>query len=178
MDINHKKPVGPNQLGELWVRGPQMMLGYLRNQEANDVAFADAGDGRGLFLRTGDIVTIDEKGYISIRDRLKDIIKYNGYQVAASEIEALVFSLPFVLDCAVVGKVVEDDITKNELPWAFVVAKEKGSDHKRTEALLQHVNEQVAGFKKLRGVTWVDELPRSAAGKVLKRELRARLSKE
>ena len=179
VDLNTRKEVGPNQIGELWVRGPQMMMGYLHNEKANQEAFVDVLKDQKPFLRTGDVVSIDEKGYITIRDRLKDIIKYNGYQVAASEIEQLVYSLPFVLDCAVVAKVVKEDAAKNELPWAFIVAKEgNDANDKLTEKVLQHVNERVAGFKKLRGVTWVDDLPRSAAGKILKRDLRARLNEE
>jgi len=179
VDINTGKEVGPNEIGELWVRGPQMMLGYLHNDEANQETFVDALKEQKPFLRTGDVVSIDDKGYITIRDRLKDIIKYNGYQVAASEIEKLVYSLSFVIDCAVVAKVVKEDVAKNELPWAFVMAKEGVViNDQLTEKVLRHVNEQVAGFKKLRGVTWVDELPRSAAGKILKCDLRARLSEE
>ncbi|WFD20183.1 hypothetical protein MCAP1_002427 [Malassezia caprae] len=179
VDINTGRKLGPNETGELWVRGPQMMLGYLHNDKANNETFVDALKDQKPFLRTGDVVSIDDQGYITIRDRLKDIIKYNGYQVAASEIEQLVYSLPFVIDCAVVAKVVKEDVANNELPWAFVVAKE-GVDvsEQLTEKVLQHVNERVAGFKKLRGVAWVDELPRSAAGKILKRDLRARLSEE
>ncbi|KAL4402155.1 CoA-ligase [Malassezia pachydermatis] len=179
IDVNTGKKVGVNKPGELLVRGPQMMQGYLGNEKANQSAFAMDDEDSGRFLRTGDIVSFDDKGYITIHDRVKDIIKYNGYQIAASEIEAIINSIPHVLESAVVGKIVKEDVAKNELPWAFIVLRSDApdmSEEKRSEEVISYVNERVAGYKKLRGITWTDQLPRSAAGKVLKRELRDQLS--
>lgn len=148
------------------------MQGYLGNEKANQSAFAMDDEDSGRFLRTGDIVSFDDKGtwtciliagYITIHDRVKDIIKYNGYQIAASEIEAIINSIPHVLESAVVGKIVKEDVAKNELPWAFIVLRSDApdmSEEKRSEEVISYVNERVAGYKKLRGITWTDQLPR------------------
>lgn len=202
IDVNTKRPVGVNQRGELLVRGPQVMLGYLKNDEANAQAFAPDMHDEHRFFKSGDIASFDQDGtlcmqtcanntgYITLHDRVKDIIKYNGYQVAASEIETIVNSLPFVLESAVVAKVVKDDVSHNELPWACIVMrpdKTSLSEKELTKQVLDTVNSRVSGYKKLRGVSWTDQLPKkyvhtwllttvSTSGKVLKRELRKQLS--
>lgn len=179
IDVNTKRPVGVNQRGELLVRGPQVMLGYLKNDEANSQAFAPDMHDEHRFFKSGDIASFDQDGYITLHDRVKDIIKYNGYQVAASEIETIVNSLPFVLESAVVAKVVKDDVSHNELPWACIVMrpdKTSLSEKELTKQVLDTVNSRVSGYKKLRGVSWTDQLPKNTSGKVLKRELRKRLS--
>lgn len=94
---------------------------------------------------------------------MKDIIKYNGYQVAASDLESQLAKVSFVLDCAVVGKRVKEDVSNNELPWACIVVKQDApdaSDDDRSKEAMEFVNQRVAGYKKLRGVTFVDQLPR------------------
>lgn len=109
------------------------------------------------------VLYMTNTGFVRLHDRFKDIIKYNGYQVAASTLEEEVTKLPFVFDVAVVGKI-HDHVTQNELPWAVVVCKSEAADRpeqQRTQELLDFVNARVAGYKKLRGVTWVDKLPRS-----------------
>lgn len=177
VDINTQEFKGPNQIGELWVRGPQVMLGYLKNDEANESTFVPNAHATDRFLKTGDVASIDEQGYITLHDRVKDIIKYNGYQVAASELEKLVYKLPFVLDCAVVAKIVKDDASNNELPWACIVVKPNASeesDEGREQQVLTYVNERVSGFKKLRGVTWMDALPRTYVCEILMTVRRAR----
>ena len=175
IDMNTNKLLGPNEIGEIWIRGPQVMLGYLKNDEANAKTFIPHANDKDRFLRSGDIASIDENGYITLHDRVKDIIKYNGYQVAASEIEKVINTLPFVLESAVVAKVIKDDVSNNELPWACIVARPDSSHtagNARDSEVLDYVNERVSGYKKLRGVCWMESLPRTASGKVLKRELR------
>ncbi|WFD31644.1 hypothetical protein MSPP1_002683 [Malassezia sp. CBS 17886] len=176
LDLSTGEDVGPNAKGELWLRGPQMMLGYLENATANACAFVPNVAAPGRYLRTGDVVAIDERGYVTLYDRLKDIIKYNGYQVAASELEELLHAYELVLEAAVVGIRDNSTAVHNELPWAFVVPKEYAKaapEEQRTKELLTYINSRVAGYKKIRGVSWVAALPKTAAGKVLKRELRA-----
>ncbi|EPQ31905.1 uncharacterized protein PFL1_00104 [Pseudozyma flocculosa PF-1] len=181
VDINGNE-LGPDEEGELWLRGPQMMQGYLRNDEANRSAFVPSIDDPERFLRTGDVVRIDKRGYIRITDRLKDVIKYHGFQVSPSELEDLLFHEERVADCAVTG--IADPKDSSELPWAFVVLTdhdrlhgEQADEAERDEArraLMDSVNAKVsANYKKLRGVTLLDKLPKSDSGKILKRELKA-----
>uniref|UniRef100_V5ERV1 4-coumarate-CoA ligase n=2 Tax=Kalmanozyma brasiliensis (strain GHG001) TaxID=1365824 RepID=V5ERV1_KALBG len=177
--------VGFGEEGELCVRGPQMMQGYLNNDEANKSTFIPSIDAPDRFLRTGDIVKINSEGYVTITDRLKDVIKYNGFQVPPSELEALMFKEERVGDCAVLGV---PDSEGTELPWAFVVLNPKtkselGDDEDKKKQvekeLLSFVNERVnAGYKKLRGLTWLDALPKSASGKILKKDIRAMVEQE
>ncbi|SPO23470.1 related to 4-coumarate-CoA ligase [Ustilago trichophora] len=179
------KEVGFDEEGELCLRGPQMMQGYLNNDEANSKTFIPSVDAADRFLRTGDIVKVNKEGYVTITDRLKDVIKYNGFQVPPSELEALMFKEDRVGDCAVLGV---PDAEGTELPWAFVVLNPKtkeeiGDDEdkkKQTEKeLLAFVNERVnANYKKLRGLTWLDALPKSASGKILKKDIRAMVEQE
>jgi acyl-CoA synthetase (AMP-forming)/AMP-acid ligase II len=149
----------PNQQGELWVRGPQVMKGYL-NQPAATAAMLD-GDG---WLHTGDLGMIDADGYLFIVDRLKELIKYKGLQVAPAELEALLLKHPAVADAAVIPR---PDPEAGEAPKAFVVLKGSAAP----EELMAFVNGQVAPFKKIRQLELVDEIPKSPAGKVLRRTL-------
>ena len=174
------KEVGFDEEGELCLRGPQMMQGYLNNDEANAKTFIPSVDAPDRFLRTGDIVKVNKEGYVTITDRLKDVIKYNGFQVPPSELEGIMFKEDRVGDCAVLGVPNQEG---TELPWAFVVLSPKtkeeiGDDTQKKEELekelLAFVNERVnAGYKKLRGLTWLDSLPKSASGKILKKDIRA-----
>lgn len=169
--------LGPDQEGELWLRGPQMMQGYLANDEANRNAFVPSIDDPDRFLRTGDVVKISSKGYVTITDRLKDVIKYHGFQVSPSELEGFLFQDTRIADCAVLGVV--DPKDGSELPWAFVVASNsvaEDKDQRKTieKEILDSVNSKVAAnYKKLRGLTWIEALPKSASGKILKKDLRA-----
>lgn len=164
VDPESGKDAGPGERGEVWIRGPQVMQGYLNNEEAT-AATIDA-DG---WLHTGDIGIADEDGYCTIVDRLKELIKYKGFQVPPAELEALLLSHPAVADAAVVGV---PDEEAGELPKAFVVvAQGKELDH---EELMAWVGERVAPQKKIRLVEEIEAVPKSASGKILRRELTAR----
>ncbi|SEF43446.1 long-chain acyl-CoA synthetase [Thermomonospora echinospora] len=151
------------QEGEVCIKGPQVMVGYLNRPEETAAVLGEDG-----WLRTGDIGIIDEDGYLSIVDRKKDMLIYNGYNVYPRELEEILFTHPAVTGAAVVGR---PDPQAGELPTAFVVS----SGGVTEDELMAYVNEKVVPYKKLRGVVFVDEIPVSAAGKVLKRELRDRL---
>ncbi|MGN9842579.1 class I adenylate-forming enzyme family protein [Nonomuraea sp. H19] len=157
--------LGPNEAGELWVRGPQVTGGYLNQPEASAEQFA------GGWLRTGDIGYVDEDGFLFIADRAKDMLIYKGYNVYPRELEDILHGHPGVAAAAVVARSVP---RAGEEPVAFVVP--------RPGALLDpgevmaYVAERVLPYKKIRTVHVVDALPTSAAGKVLKAELRARLA--
>jgi len=157
------EPVAAGERGEVWIRGPQVMAGYHNRPDATAEVLVDG------WLRTGDIGTLDEDGYLSIVDRMKDMLIYKGYNVYPRELEELLAAQPGVLAAAVVGK---PDDSVGELPVAFVVP---ASPSTTAESVMAAINEQVVPYKRLRDVLIVDQIPVSAAGKVLKRELRARL---
>jgi len=160
------KELGVNELGELCFRCPNMMLGYLNRPDENIID----SDG---FLHTGDIGYVDKDGYWFIVDRLKELIKYKGFQVPPAELEALLLTHPSVLDVAVVGK---PDLAAGELPIAFVALK---SDEKITSTeLTQWANERIKTPHKLLrgGVIFVDQIPKSPSGKILRRLLKARFT--
>jgi long-chain acyl-CoA synthetase len=150
--------------GEVCIRGPQVMPGYKDRPEETAAVLVDG------WLRTGDIGTLDEDGYLSIVDRKKDVLLYKGYNVYPRELEELLHARPGVVGAAVVGR---PDPVAGELPVAFVVAP--GLREPDTAALMEAVNAEVLPYKRLREVHLVDEMPVSAAGKVLKRTLRERL---
>jgi len=145
--------------GELWMRGPQVMAGYLNNPEAT----ASTIDSEG-WLHTGDVAEVDSEGYFEIVDRLKELIKYKGFQVPPAELEALLLTHPAVEDAAVIG--VPDDEC-GELPKAFVVAGEGVTD----EEIMDFVAERVSPQKRVRLVERIDEVPKSPSGKILRRVL-------
>jgi acyl-CoA synthetase (AMP-forming)/AMP-acid ligase II len=154
----------PGDDGEIWARGPQVMAGYLDDPEAN--AWIFPGDG---WLRTGDIGHVDDDGYLYVVDRLKELIKYRGFQVPPAELEALLVQHPGVGDAAVVPS---PDATAGEVPKAFVVrsAGPEGGSVTAGE-LMSWVGEQVPSYKKVRRVEFIDEIPRSLSGKILRRVL-------
>ncbi|MGZ0713154.1 AMP-binding protein (plasmid) [Coraliomargarita sp. W4R53] len=150
--------------GEIWVKGPNVMLGYLNKPDATTEILDTDG-----FLHTGDIGVYHEGGYFTIVDRLKELIKYKGYQIAPAELEALLLGHPKVMDAAVIG-VLDDD--KQEIPKAFVVA---APDSALTgEEVMAFVAENVAPHKKVRRVEFIEVIPKSTAGKILRKDLRAR----
>ncbi len=156
--------LGPGERGELLIRGPQVMKGYLgRPRETAAVIDADG------WLHTGDVGYVDERGYLHIVDRVKELIKYKGYQVAPAELEAVLLGHPQIADAAVIGV---PDAEGTECPKAFVV-RTPGS-RLTAEEVIWYVAGQVAPYKKVRAVEFVDAVPKSAAGKILRRELRAR----
>jgi acyl-CoA synthetase (AMP-forming)/AMP-acid ligase II len=151
--------VGPGQRGELLVRAPGAMRGYL----GNDAATARTVDPEG-WLRTGDIVSADADGWFFIVDRVKELIKYNGYQVAPAELEALLVTHPAVADAAVVGS---PDEEAGEVPKAFVVLRAPAS----ADELMRFVADRVAPYRKVRRLEVVEEIPKSPSGKILRRVL-------
>ncbi|TDV57141.1 long-chain acyl-CoA synthetase [Actinophytocola oryzae] len=154
----------PGERGEVCIRGPQVMTGYHNRPDATAEVLIDG------WLHTGDVGIFDEDGYLSIVDRMKDMLLYKGYNVYPRELEELLAAQEGVLAAAVVGK---PDASVGELPVAFVVPANGAVS---PEKLMAAVNEQVVAYKRLRDVLLVDQIPVSAAGKVLKRELRGRLS--
>ena len=151
--------LGPNEEGEICVRGPQVMKGY-RNRSDATSAMIDA-EG---WLHTGDIGYADEDGCFFIVDRLKELIKYKGLQVAPAELEAVLLSHPAVADAAVIGV---PDEEAGQIPKAFLVLR----GDVRPEAVLEYVSERVAPYKKIRAVEVVDQVPKSPSGKILRRVL-------
>ena len=157
--------VGPGDRGELWIRGPQVMKGYLNNAEAT----AETIDREG-WLHTGDVAVVDEDGRYTVVDRVKELIKYKGYQVAPAELEAVLVGHPEIADAAVIG--VKDDESGEELPKAFVV-RTPGSELSG-DAVMSFMAEKVAPHKKIRLVEFIEQVPKSAAGKILRNKLKAR----
>jgi acyl-CoA synthetase (AMP-forming)/AMP-acid ligase II len=163
-EITEVGPDGVTPPGELWVKGPNVMLGYLNNPQATAETLDDDG-----FLHTGDIAVYHEGGYFSIVDRVKELIKYKGYQIAPAELEALLLGHPQVMDAAVIG-VLDDD--KQEIPKAFVVAVPDSG--LTADDVMAYVAEHVAPHKKVRRVEFIDVIPKSTSGKILRKDLRAR----
>ena len=156
------RDLGPGEDGEIWIRGPQVMVGYLNNQAATASSIDDD-----VFFHTGDIGHVDEDGWWFIVDRLKELIKYKGYQVAPAELEALLLSHPDIADAAVIGV---PDLEAGEIPKAFVVPKQPVTP----DAIMEFVASRVAPHKRVRRVEVVDAIPKSASGKILRRVLRER----
>jgi long-chain acyl-CoA synthetase len=159
--VDAETPALPaGEQGEVCIRGPQVMTGYLGRPE--ETAAVLSADG---WLRTGDIGVLDEDGYLSIVDRKKDMLIFKGYNVYPRELEEILFTHPAVASAAVVGR---PDPEAGELATAFVVRSGDVSE----DELMMFVNEKVIHYKKIREVRFIDEIPVSAAGKILKRDLR------
>jgi long-chain acyl-CoA synthetase len=160
-------PLPAGERGEVCIRGPQVMRGYAHRPEAT----AESIDADGWF-HSGDVGILDEDGYLSIVDRTKDMLLYKGYNVFPRELEEILFGVPGVAGAAVVGRPDED---AGELPVAYVVRKGDDAGAALTaESVMASVNEKVTPYKRLRDVVFIDAIPVSAAGKVLKRELAAK----
>ncbi|CCG01244.1 4-coumarate--CoA ligase family protein [Blastococcus saxobsidens] len=151
--------------GELWIRGPQVMKGYLNNPDAT----AGTVDSEG-WLHTGDVAVVDANGCYTVVDRVKELIKYKGYQVAPAELEAVLIGHPEIADAAVIG--VPDKESGEELPKAFVV-RAPGSEITE-DAVMAYMTEKVAPHKKVRFVEFIEQVPKSAAGKILRKDLKNR----
>jgi acyl-CoA synthetase (AMP-forming)/AMP-acid ligase II len=165
VDPGTGRDVAVGERGELWCRGPNVMRGYLNNPGATAAAVDEEG-----WLHTGDLVTVDADGAFHVVDRLKELIKYKGYQVAPAELEAVLLAHEGVADAAVVGTPNSDG---EEVPKAFVV-RSATSPELDADAVMAFVAARVAPYKKVRAVEFVDAIPKSAAGKILRKELRAR----
>jgi 4-coumarate--CoA ligase len=162
VDTEGGEDQGVGAVGELWVRGPQVMKGYLNNPDAT----AETIDSDG-WLHTGDVAFIDEDGHMTIVDRVKELIKYKGFQVAPAELEALLLTNPAIADAAVVG--VPDD-EAGERPRAFIVLKD-GQELSAAD-VTSFTAEHVATYKVVHDVVFTDAIPKSASGKILRRLLR------
>ena len=159
VDPDTHAELGANETGEIWIHGPQVMRGYLGNPEATR-EMIDA-DG---WLRSGDVGYVDELGELFVVDRLKELIKYKGRQVAPAELEAILLSHPAVADAGVIPS---PDKEAGEVPKAFVVLKGEAT----AEDLMEFVAQQVSPHKRIRLVEFVKEIPKTAAGKILRRLL-------
>jgi acyl-CoA synthetase (AMP-forming)/AMP-acid ligase II len=162
VDLATGTDAAPGEPGEVWVRGPQVMRGYLNNPAATAGMINPDG-----WLQTGDLAIADEDGWLTIVDRVKELIKYKGLQVAPAELEAILITHPQVADCAVIGV---PDEEAGEVPKAFVVP---AGDDFDTDAVLAFVAEQVAPYKRIRKIDRVPEIPKSPSGKILRRLLRS-----
>ncbi|HYT68746.1 MAG TPA: 4-coumarate--CoA ligase family protein [Vicinamibacterales bacterium] len=156
--------VAPGVDGEIWIRGPQVMQGYLNRPEETR-ATVDAE----RWLHTGDVGHADADGHFFIVDRLKELIKYKGMQIAPAELEAVLISHPAVADAAVVP---QKDIEAGEIPHAFVVLKAQAT----ADELMAYVAARVASYKKIRRLDLIDAIPKSPSGKILRRVLRDSLA--
>jgi acyl-CoA synthetase (AMP-forming)/AMP-acid ligase II len=159
VDLATGAALGPDQEGEICIRGPQVMSGYLNRPDAT-AAMIDA-DG---WLHTGDIGYADAEGCFFVVDRVKELIKYKGLQIAPAELEAVLLSHPAVSDAAVIPV---DDEEAGQVPKAFVVLKAEASP----DQIMGFVAERVAPYKKLRAVEVTDAIPKSPSGKILRRVL-------
>jgi 4-coumarate--CoA ligase len=162
VDPESGKDLGIGEDGEIWVKGPQVMPGYLNNAEATAATIDEDG-----WLHTGDVGHVDDDGHFTIVDRLKELIKFKGFQVPPAELEALLVTHPAIADAAVIG--VPDD-EAGELPKAFIALKEGESTS--AEEIQRFVADKVASYKQVRIVQFVDSIPKSASGKILRRLLR------
>lgn len=159
VDLETGEPLGPGQKGEVCVRGPQIMRGYLNNPEAT-ARTIDAEN----WLHTGDIGYADEDGHFFIVDRAKELIKYKGFQVPPAELEAVLLTHPCVADAAVIPY---PDDEAGEVPKGILVLKELVE----ADAILEFVAERVAPHKRIRHLEFVDKIPKSPSGKILRRIL-------
>ena len=164
VDLETGKDLPPGKEGEICIKGPQVMQGYWNKPEETAEVLKDD------WLSTGDIGKMDEDGYFYITDRKKDMIIYKGYNVYPRELEEAIFTHPAVEQCAVVGK---PDMDAGEAPVAFVQLKQ--GSVATAEEVMEHTNPQIAAYKKIREVRFLDAIPVSPAGKILKRILREML---
>lgn len=156
--------VAPGAQGELWFRGPQAFSGYRQQPEATREALTADG-----WVRTGDVGFFDVDGYLFVTDRLKELIKVKGFQVAPAELEALLATHPLVVDAAVIGR---PDERAGELPVAYVVARDVRDGSELSEQIKAWFGQRVAAYKQLADVVLCETIPKSAAGKILRQSLR------
>ncbi len=161
VSLEDDRELGPNEVGELHMAGPQIMRGYWNRPEETAETITEDG-----WIRTGDIAQFDDEGYVYIVDRKKELIKYKGYQVPPAELEALLMEHPAVADVAVIPK---GDKEGGEIPKAFVVLKQ--NEEATGDEIMAWVAERVAPYKKVRDLEFVDAIPKSLSGKILRREL-------
>lgn len=167
MDLESGLEVPIGTEGELWFSGPNIFAGYLNNPTSTAQSLTSDG-----FFKTGDVGYVDKHGNFYITDRVKELIKYKGFQVAPAQLEGLLLSHPSIDDVAVVGVYAPEQAT--ELPRAYVVLAPGVERSERTaEEIAKWLEERVSNYKRLRGgVRFVDAIPKSATGKILRRILR------
>eukprot|EP00986_Skeletonema_menzelii_P019105 scaffold27064_cov167-Skeletonema_menzelii.AAC.7 len=172
LDVDTGKSLGPNESGELSIKGPQVMMGYLNDTEKTEECLSDGG-----WLRTGDLAYYDEDGFFYLTDRIKELIKVRGFPVAPAELEELILNNEHVQDVAVVQI---PDEESGELPRAYVVLKPSANPNEVTEKYLKDwVKERVSPYKRIEGgVVFTDVIPKSASGKILRRVLRDQVKEE
>jgi acyl-CoA synthetase (AMP-forming)/AMP-acid ligase II len=163
VDVASGEELGPGGTGELWFRGPNVMRGYLNRPEAT--AATVTGDG---WCRTGDIARIDQDGFLHIVDRLKELIKYKGFHVAPAELEAVLLSHPGIADAAIVAS---PDPEAGEVPKAFLVAKAATDPQALANEVLAYMATRVAPYKRVRRYEFIDAIPRTPSGKIIRRAL-------
>jgi acyl-CoA synthetase (AMP-forming)/AMP-acid ligase II len=164
--------LGPGETGELWLSGPNVFKGYWKNEAATKDAITSDG-----YFKTGDVGFQDKNHNFYITDRVKELIKYKGFQVAPAELEGKLMDHPDINDVAVIG--VNDDHMHTEVPRAYVVASQGKNSEKDAEEIVKWLEGKVANHKRLRGgVRFIDEIPKSAAGKILRRILKDKAKEE
>lgn len=168
-----EKEVEAGEVGELWIKGPNVFKGYLNNPEGT--AHALTSDG---YFKTGDVGYQDKNGNFYITDRVKELIKYKGFQVPPAELEGYLIAHPNIDDVAVIGVYDKDQAT--EIPRAYIVPKDGlGKGEAEAKEIVDWLNAKVAPHKKLRGgVRFVDEIPKSISGKILRRLLKVKAQEE
>ena len=158
------------QIGELVIKGPQVMKGYWKRPEATESAFwIDPKTGE-KWLRTGDMAYIDDDEYEHLVDRIKEMIKYKGWAIAPAELEDLLFKNPHVFDAAVIGKP-SKELDIGQIPKAFIILKPDSKGKVTEQEIMDWVAERISAYKKIREVEFVDDIPKSGSGKILRREL-------
>jgi long-chain acyl-CoA synthetase len=156
--------VAQGELGELVMRGPQFMLGYWKSPDATAAVMQDG------WYWSGDVVRVDERGLYFVVDRRKEMMKYKGFSIAPAEVEGVLLEHPAVRDCGVVSRV---DEAADEIPCAFVVLREGHLETEQTTASIRDfVGERLTHYKMPREIHFVQSIPRTASGKILRRDLR------
>jgi 4-coumarate--CoA ligase len=170
-EAGEEVPAG--ETGELWIKGPNIFMGYLNNEEGTKNALTEDG-----YFKTGDVGHQDTEGNFYITDRVKELIKYKGFQVPPAELEGILIGHEDVDDVAVIG--IQDHAQATEVPRAYIVPRKGLEAGKDLEAkIVKWLEKKVASHKRLRGgVRFVDEVPKSASGKILRRVLKAQAAEE
>ncbi|EOA40062.1 hypothetical protein CARUB_v10008755mg [Capsella rubella] len=161
VDPNTGRVMGVNQTGELWLKGPSISKGYFRNEEATNETINGEG-----WLKTGDLCYIDEDGFLFVVDRLKELIKYKGYQVPPAELEALLITHPCIIDAAVIPF---PDKEAGQYPMAYVVRVSESNLSEKQ--IIDFISKQVAPYKNIRKVAFINSIPKTVSGKTLRKDL-------